>query len=112
MRYVVTKDEIYSTNNQNGGNKMKKMIIKSVCVALALALAVVGTYLYTMSHLEITTDGDGDCAFITSAGHEWFYGINGYPIDKDGTMCELIPSDEQESDELVIAPMSYELKTK
>ena len=74
---------------------MKKSLMMVLTVVLLVAATMVCTYLYTMTHLEITTDGDGDCAFITSAGHEWFYGINGYPIDLDGTTCEIIPNSEQ-----------------
>lgn len=73
---------------------MKKSIIKGVCVAVALVLTAIGTYWYTMTHLEIITDGDGDCAFITCAGQEWFYGINGYPISLDGTMCEIVSGED------------------
>lgn len=41
---------------------------------------VLATYLYTMTHLSIETDGNGDSAFVECAGQVWFYGINGYEI--------------------------------
>ena len=79
---------------------MLKTMAKAITGLVIAAVIAVGAYAWTMTHLEIITDGDGDSAFITCAGQEWFCGINNHPIDKDGTNCEYI------------APMKYEQKTR
>lgn len=68
---------------------MKKLVIALLALLVVIGTAI-GTYAYTMTHLEIQTDGDGDSAFVTCLGQEWFYGINGCVIDADGTMCEAV----------------------
>ena len=50
-------------------------------IALLMMITAAGTHIYTMTHLSIETDGDGDSAFITCLGQEWFYRINGYTVD-------------------------------
>lgn len=71
MRYVVTKDEIYSTNNQNGGNEMKKLIAGVACVLVAMMLTAVATFIVTMDNVRITTD-DGENAVVECFGQTWW----------------------------------------
>lgn len=59
-------------------------------IALLMMITAAGTHIYTMTHLSIETDGDGDSAFITCAGLTWFYGINGYAIDAGGAMVDFV----------------------
>lgn len=59
-------------------------------IALLLMITAAGTHIYTMTHLSIETDGDGDSAFVTCLGQEWLYGINGYVIDEDGTIVDFV----------------------
>lgn len=59
---------------------MAKKVLKAAAIVLFAVVVALATYLYTMTHLSIETDGDGDSAFVTCLGQEWFYGINGYEI--------------------------------
>lgn len=59
---------------------MTKKFLTVLAVLLFAVVIALGTYLYTMTHLSIETDGDGDSAFVECAGQVWFYGINGYEI--------------------------------
>lgn len=58
-------------------NKKIWKIILYVAMAFVIAFA---SHVYTMTHLIIETDGDGDSAFVACLGHEWFMGINGYTV--------------------------------
>lgn len=59
---------------------MLNKVLKGIIIILFAIVIALATYLFTMTHLSIETDGDGDSAFVTCAGIEWFYGINGYEI--------------------------------
>lgn len=59
---------------------MAKKFLAASAVLLFAAVVALATYLYTMTHLSIETDGNGDSAFVECAGQVWFYGINGYEI--------------------------------
>lgn len=58
------------------------MLKKILAVIAIVFLTAVFTYMITMSTLSVTTDGDGDSAFIKAFGIEWFIGINGYEVRK------------------------------
>lgn len=58
---------------------MKKILKTTAYILLAIAIAF-ASHIYTMTHLSIETDGNGDSAFVTCLGHDWFYGINGFTI--------------------------------
>lgn len=55
-------------------------ILKVVAVILFAVVVALGSHLYTMTHLVIETDGNGDSAFVTCLGNDWFYGINGFEV--------------------------------
>ena len=55
---------------------MKKKIVLIADIALSFVLG----HIATMSVMEIETDGDGDSAYISVLGLEYFKGINGYSI--------------------------------
>jgi hypothetical protein len=68
---------------------MRKVLSTITVILMVFTIALV-SHVWTMQHLNIETDGDGDSAFITCAGLTWFYGINGYAIDADGTMVDFV----------------------
>ena len=53
---------------------------KKIVLIAAIALSFVLGHIATMSVMEIETDGDGDSAYISVLGLEYFKGINGYSI--------------------------------
>ena len=55
---------------------MKKKIVLIAAIALSFVLG----HIATMSVMEIETDGNGDSAYISVFGLEYFKGINGYSI--------------------------------
>ena len=69
--------------------KMKK-VLSTVTIILMVFTIALASHVWTMHHLSIETDGDGDSAFITCAGLTWFYGINGYAIDAGETMVDFV----------------------
>ncbi len=48
---------------------MKKIFVTIIITAIITFMC---TYMYTMSHLTIKTDGDGDSAFVSCLGATWF----------------------------------------
>lgn len=67
-----------------------RKVLSTITVILMVFTIALASHVWTMNHLSIETDGDGDSAFITCAGLTWFYGINGYAIDTDGTMVDFV----------------------
>lgn len=67
-----------------------KKVLSAITVILMVFTIALASHVWTMHHLSIETDGDGDSAFITCAGLTWFYGINGYAIDAGGTMVDFV----------------------
>lgn len=64
------------------------MTIKNFVAIVAIVIVTaIASHVWTMNSLCIETDGDGDSALVTVAGHEWFYGINGYE-PTDGTCTD------------------------
>lgn len=63
------------------------MIRKALALLLVVVLTATATHILTMRNLTIETDGDGDSAFVTVAGHDWFYGINGHEPCKGEYCC-------------------------
>lgn len=61
---------------EKGSETMKKKIVLIAAIALSFVLG----HIATMSVMEIETDGDGDSAYISVLGLEYFKGINGYSI--------------------------------
>jgi hypothetical protein len=59
---------------------MKKKIICALVLVAAILVTAYGTYRYTMLHLSIETDGDGDSAIVTVYGQSDLYGTNGYKV--------------------------------
>lgn len=57
---------------------MMNKTLKGLAIAILMIAVVISTHVWTMRNLSIETDGDGDSAFVTVAGHDWFYGINGH----------------------------------
>lgn len=55
---------------------MKKKIVFIVAIILSFILG----HIVTMNTMKIETDGDGDSAYISVLGLEYFKGINGYSI--------------------------------
>ena len=64
-----------------------KHILASIAITLMIFTAFVAGKHYAVTHLEIETDGDGDSAIVTLDGQSHLYGINGYTLDLDGTIC-------------------------
>lgn len=56
---------------------MKKKTLAVLFVILVAILSALAGHIWTMHHLTIETDGDGDSAIIEVAGNYWFTGING-----------------------------------
>lgn len=67
-----------------------KKVLSAITVILMVFTIALASHVWTMHHLDIETDGDSDSAFITCAGLTWFYGIDGYAIDTDGTMVDFV----------------------
>ena len=67
-----------------------KKVLSAITVILMVFSIALASHVWTIHHLIIETDGDGDSAFITCAGLTWFYGINGYAIDAGGTMVDFV----------------------
>ena len=67
-----------------------KKVLSTVTIILMVFTIALASHIWTMNHLSIETDGDGDSAFVTCLGQEWFYGINGYVIDEDGTIVDFV----------------------
>lgn len=68
---------MYSAERED---KMTKKFLAVLAMLLFAIVIALSTYLYTMTHLSIETDGNGDSAFVECAGQVWFYGINGHEI--------------------------------
>lgn len=58
------------------------MLKKILAVAAIVTVTAVITHLLTIYNLSIETDGNGDSAIVSCFGQEWFYGINGYEVEK------------------------------
>lgn len=67
-----------------------KKVLSTVTIILMVFTIALASHVWTMNHLSIETDGNGDSAFVSCAGLTWFYGINGYTIDTDGTMVDFV----------------------
>lgn len=67
-----------------------RKIVKIVIVIGLIAVSAIGSHIWTITHLEIETDGNGDSAFVSCAGQEWFYGINGHMIDENGEVVDWV----------------------
>lgn len=73
------------------GSKMRlKKIVKGLLLVVLITATVIGSHIWTITHLEIETDGNGDSAFVSCAGQEWFYGINGHIIDENGMVVDWV----------------------
>lgn len=59
---------------------MKKILKRTLILALVVVATAFATYRIIMCNLSIETDGDGDSAFVTVFGQTDFYGINGYTV--------------------------------
>lgn len=69
--------------------KLKQSIVTGILALILTAAAFVAGMNYTMKHMEIETDGDGDTAFIYMNNQVYIHGINEYPIgiDEPLTAC-------------------------
>ena len=67
-----------------------KKCVKYILIILLMVAVSIATFFVTMNSLTIETDGDGDSAFVSAFGQEWFYGINGYTIDEDGNTFDFV----------------------
>ena len=59
---------------------MINRVLRATAIILFAIVIALGSHLFTMTHLSIETDGDGDSAFVYCLGLEWFYGINGHEV--------------------------------
>ena len=67
-----------------------KKVLNTITIILMVFTIALASHIWTMNHLSIETDGNGDSAFVTCLGQEWFYGINGHCIDTDGTIVDFV----------------------
>lgn len=67
-----------------------KKVLNTITIILMVFTIALASHIWTMNHLSIETDGNGDSAFVSCAGLTWFYGINGYAIDTDGTVVDFV----------------------